>query len=70
VVLSEAELQSGDLIYFTDFIAPYGHTRKIAHDIKHNVFPGSAGKSLRFTEQGKLKRIFTFHGVNYKKPLN
>lgn len=70
MVLSEAELNSGELIYFTDFIAPYGHARQIARDIKHNVFPNSTGKSMRFSEQGKLKRIFQFHGVNYKKPLN
>ena len=69
-VLSEAELASGDIIYLTDFIAPYGHIKQVVKDLKLNVFPNDIGHSIRFDEQGKpRKKIRTFRGVNYgKKP--
>lgn len=71
MMLSEQELSSGDMIYITDFIAPYGHVRQVARDLKTNIFPNASGKAIRFTQQGKhTGRVWTFHGVNYQKPLN
>lgn len=70
-VLSEKELKSGDIIYMTDFIAPYGHTRRIIKELRTNIFPHAEVKALRFTEQGKTRnRLWKFHGINYKSKLN
>lgn len=70
-VLSEKELKSGDIIYMTDFIAPYGHTKKVIDDLKKNVFPKDEVKALRFVEQGKSRsKIWKFHGVDYKSSFN
>lgn len=70
-VLSKSELKSGDILYMLDFIAPYGHAKKVINDLRSNVFPNSEAKSLHFIEQGKhRKKIKKFHGVNYKKALN
>jgi cytolysin-activating lysine-acyltransferase len=69
-LLSEADRTSGDIIYFTDFIAPYGHTRLVVKDLRHNVFPHAMPKALRFLEQGKTRpKVWQLHGVNYRKPL-
>jgi cytolysin-activating lysine-acyltransferase len=70
-VLSEKELKSGDILYMLDFIAPYGHAKKVINDLRSNVFPNSEAKSLHFIEQGKhRKKIKKFHGVNFKKPVH
>ena len=68
-VLSEKELTSGDILYFLDFIAPYGHAKKIIKDLRENVFPTSEAKSLHFLEQGiRRNKVKKFHGINFKKP--
>lgn len=70
-LLSEAERTSGKHIYVTDFIAPYGHVKKVYADLRMNVFPNDAVKALRFVEYGKPRpKLWQFYGVNYKKPLN
>lgn len=69
VVLSESELQSGNQIYITDFIAPFGHTKKIIDDMLKTTFIKDEVNAIRFTEQGKSrKRLWKFYGVNYQKP--
>lgn len=68
-VLSGKELKSGDILYMLDFIAPYGHAKKIVKDLRENIFPNSEAKSLHFIEQGiRRKKIKKFYGVNYQKP--
>lgn len=65
VVLSQAELNSGEIIYITDFIAPYGHTKRIVSDLRKNIFPDKKVKALRFTEPGKHKsNIWIMSGKN------
>lgn len=64
-VLTKEELNSGDIIYLTDFIAPFGHTKQIAKDLKENIFPNQSAKFLRFTEQGKHRvKVREFKGSN------
>lgn len=55
---------SGPRIWFVDWIAPFGGTREIARDIKHNVFPNDVGRSLRMREGNSTLQINYFHGVN------
>ena len=54
-LLSEAERTSGGMLYLTDFIAPYGHARKVVRDLRTNVFPNAEAKALRFVEYGKMR---------------
>ncbi|MET0100888.1 MAG: toxin-activating lysine-acyltransferase [Sedimenticola sp.] len=54
----------GDRGWVIDFIAPFGHTKKIVHDLKHNVFPDEIGKAIRIGSDGKVKGIWKLHGVN------
>jgi cytolysin-activating lysine-acyltransferase len=70
-LLSEAERTSGDILYITDCIAPYGHVKQVIRDMQTNVFPNAHAKALRFVEHGKVRpKLWHFYGVNYQKPLN
>lgn len=70
-VLTEQELNSGDRLYFLDFIAPYGQAKQVTSHLKKHVFPNDCATSVRFTENVKSPmKVLKFRGVNYKKPLN
>lgn len=70
MVLSEQDRTSGELLYFPDFIAPYGHTKQVVKDLQKNVFPNVVGKSLRFVEGKAAPKVMRFCGVNYRKAMN
>lgn len=53
-IFSHADWQSGDILVFTDFVAPFGHANSIVRDLRDHVFKDhKEGFSLRFTERGK-----------------
>ncbi|MEI9903617.1 MAG: toxin-activating lysine-acyltransferase [Asticcacaulis sp.] len=57
-VLSESELTSGDRLYFMDFIAPYGHARKVIRELRTSVFPDERGGAIRVSlSDGSVKRL-------------
>lgn len=72
MVLNEQELRSGDRLYFIDFIAPYGHAKKIIRDLRDNVtFPANHAHSRRFVEPGKERpRVYRFRSGKYKEAYN
>lgn len=68
IVLSEAEINSGDIIYITDFIAPYKNTQIIKNDLMNNLFAYHQFKAIRFTEPGlKRTKIWKFKGNKFGK---
>lgn len=70
-VLTEAELTSGDRLYFLDFLAPYGHAKQVITHLRKHEFPNDLGISVRFTQnESAPMKMMKFHGVNYKKRLN
>lgn len=64
MILPLEDWKSGDILYLTDFIAPYGDARKIARDLRNNIFSrDQTGKAVRFTSLGKRrKNIHVFRG--------
>ncbi|MBJ3775462.1 toxin-activating lysine-acyltransferase [Acuticoccus mangrovi] len=52
--------QSGDQLWFIDVIAPYGDMRAISRDLR-NHFRGSKGHSVRWNDDGTVKKIGLFH---------
>lgn len=52
--------QSGDQLWFIDVIAPFGDMRAISRDLRR-LFPGQTGHSVRWNEDGTVKKIGTFH---------
>ncbi|MGR3278591.1 toxin-activating lysine-acyltransferase [Acaryochloris marina NIES-2412] len=52
------EWQSGDRLWYPEFIAPFGHARHIVKDIRKNVFAkGTPAKALRVDVEGNLRSI-------------
>lgn len=52
------EWQSGNNLWFPEFIAPFGHARLMIKDLRANVLPkGTPAKSLRIRPDGSLKAI-------------
>ena len=58
---------SGDLGWIIDFMAPFGHTSKIVHDLRHNIFPDKVGKAIRMKADGTIPGIWKLHGINARK---
>jgi cytolysin-activating lysine-acyltransferase len=71
MLLTPADLQSGERLWFTDFIAPYGHMKQVAQHVKTSLFPNHCAKSMRLPEDKTASpRILKFYGVNYRKKVN
>ena len=52
------EWNNGEILYFNDFISPYGDAKKVVKDLKKNVFPGScSARSLRRLGGGKISKV-------------
>lgn len=52
--------QSGDQLWFIDVVAPYGDMRAISRDLRA-LFPGVTGHSVRWNDDGSVKKIGRFH---------
>jgi cytolysin-activating lysine-acyltransferase len=55
--------QSGDRIWFTDWIVPFGHTKQIYEFCTHQVFANDVARSLYHKGTSKGIRIMPFHGI-------
>ncbi|NVK35399.1 MAG: toxin-activating lysine-acyltransferase [Rhodobacteraceae bacterium] len=66
VTLKE-EWMGGDRLWFYNFIAPFGHARAIADDLRHRVFPGVNARALRMDKRGNLKHFALFRNVDRRK---
>lgn len=58
---------SGDRLWGLDFIAPFGHTQMIVHDLRTNLFPTEVGRFLRAKEGSDTLRIMYVHGADAVK---
>jgi cytolysin-activating lysine-acyltransferase len=56
------EWNSGQNLWFHEFIAPFGHTKYIVRDLRQNIFPTHEGdgKALRVTSEGKVRGIIRY----------
>ena len=52
--------QSGEQLWFIDVIAPFGDMRAISRDLR-SLFPGMTGHSVRWNEDGSVKKVGRFH---------
>ena len=68
--LSADEWLCGDRLFFNDWIAPFGGSRKIAHDLVNNIFPNHTASSLRRNKDGSVRKVNRWLGAkakNWKK---
>lgn len=54
---------SGERGWFTDYIAPFGHTRQIRRILTHRLFPTGLFRFLYHKGDEKGLRVMTFHGI-------
>ncbi|WP_438362834.1 toxin-activating lysine-acyltransferase [Nioella halotolerans] len=60
----QEEWIGGDRLWFYNFIAPFGHARVMANDLRHSVFPGVDARALRMDKRGNLKHFALFQNVD------
>ena len=59
---------SGDLLLFNDFVAPFGHTKEILKDLRSQTWPHEIAFSLRRAEDGSVKKVnYWWHKKDYKQ---
>jgi len=59
---------SGELLLFNDFVAPFGHTREILKDLRSQNWPNEIAFSLRRAEDGSVKKVnYWWHQKDYKQ---
>jgi cytolysin-activating lysine-acyltransferase len=66
--LVDAEWQSGDRLFFNDFVAPYGNAKGVLHELTHTIFPDRCASSLQRNMDGSVRKVQRWIGVNYGRP--
>ena len=61
--LTQDEWQSGERLFFNDWIAPYGNIRAAMSDIATHVFPDKTATSIRRNIDGSIRKINYWTGV-------
>ena len=61
--LTPEDWHSGDDLWFIEFIAPFGHARRIAADLRANVFPRAKALYLRRFTDGRPPTVVSWRGV-------
>lgn len=57
-----SDWNSGDLLLFNDFVAPFGHGREIVGDLRSNMFAGQSAFSLRRNAFGGVRKVNRWKG--------
>ena len=65
--LGEDEWQSGERLFFNDWVTPYGNTREAIRDMTHNVFPNEEASSLRRNHDGSVRKINRWTGISLRQ---
>jgi cytolysin-activating lysine-acyltransferase len=71
--LKPQDWNSGNNGWIIEFIAPFGHAKKIISDLRNNIFPTRKGKALVFSKDFKELKVINIFGRKFhsnKKSLN
>ncbi|WP_363324517.1 toxin-activating lysine-acyltransferase [uncultured Roseibium sp.] len=63
-VLSEHEWNCGEIIFFNDWISPFGDTQRLAFELGKTLFKDDEGFSFMRFRNGRGRRIYNWHGRN------
>jgi cytolysin-activating lysine-acyltransferase len=63
------EWLGGDALWFFNFIAPFGHGRQVADDLRFNVFPGHDARAFRIDQQGRIRKFAHFQNRASQKTI-
>ena len=59
--------QTGNEVWITDFLAPFGHAKEIINDIKQ-IYPNTIAHSIRVDAKGQLQKINKWIGKKVVQP--
>lgn len=65
--MPEEDWDSGDRMWFCDWIAPFGHTRDMYRLLQKEVFLDGCARSLWHRGQERGKRVMNFHGTRVSR---
>lgn len=65
--LRHDEWQSGDRLFFNDWITPFGNLREVVGDMTRVHFPNEVASSLRRNPDGSVKRVNRWTGANVRR---
>ncbi|RKF17790.1 toxin-activating lysine-acyltransferase [Alginatibacterium sediminis] len=65
--LNFAQWNSGEILFFNDFVAPYGGVRFILNDLCRNVFPSYKATSFSRNLNGQITKQHYWFGKEYRK---
>ncbi len=60
-VLAAEEWRSGERLWFTDFVAPFGDLSAIVRDARRVIPPGGVARGARRGPGGEVRRVLTLH---------
>ncbi len=63
--LYHQEWNSGDHLFFNDFVAPWGGVKEILSDLTSTVFPKEQAFSISRDKEGKTKKVHRWTGKEY-----
>lgn len=63
-VLRKPEWKCGEIVFFNDWISPFGDTRELAAELGRTLFKDSVGFSFMRSRNGRNRRIYYWHGRN------
>ena len=61
--LTPQDWDAGDQLWFIEFVAPFGHARRIVADLRHAVFPRATALSLRRYTDGRTPSVVRWRGA-------
>lgn len=62
--LTPQDWNAGNQLWFIEFVAPFGHGRRIVSDLRTNVFPRATALSLRRHTDGRVPAVVGWRGVD------
>ncbi|RLM21387.1 toxin-activating lysine-acyltransferase [Brenneria alni] len=65
--MKEEDWDSGDRMWFCDWIAPFGHTAEMNKLMRDDIFPDHCVRALYHRGQQRGKRVVMFHGARVSR---
>lgn len=64
--LRHYEWDDGNLLFFNDFVAPWGGVKEILSDLTSNIFPKEQAFSISRDKEGNTKKVHRWVGKKFR----
>lgn len=65
--MEKVDWNSGDMLMFNDFVAPFGHGRWMVNELRSSLFADEVAFSLRRSHGGGVRKINRWEGTAYRQ---